>query len=273
MTDAIFPLRAEWERVQALPVCESTGRPLLAVDGVGYLPPLVCYPLKIDWLRAQPAQDQAAYPAPERTSRDSEVADMPSAVAKLAQFAREASWEVRVQASMGNVPHGSTGRPTALKQLIGLRFGAHPMTERRAYVVYESPASRSAWKPRSIMIWGPDLTPYAHCGMTELRAYLAEKCLSEASELRTWVRGLERERRAAEAFQKRRATVRVQIRKVADEGRLRASQQEDRAEWFKIDAEWRAKVADLQDGVFTSEEVAEMIDPARRRRTSREGLS
>lgn len=220
-----------------------------------------------------PAPPLAEYPAPAYTSRDSQAVELPSAAAKLAQVAREASWEVRAQSSMGSIPHARTGRPTAEKKLIALRFGAHPMTERRAYVIYESPASRSAWKPRSIMIWGPDLTPYAHCGMVELRAYLAEKCLSEASELRTWVRRLERERRAAEAFQKRRATVRSQIRKVADEGRFRAAQQEDRAEWFKIDAEWRAKIADLQDGVFTSDEVAEMIDPDRRRRTSREGLS
>jgi hypothetical protein len=174
---------------------------------------------------------------------------------------------------MGSPPQARTGRPTALKQLVALRFGAHPMTDRQAYAVYESPASRSTWKPRSVMIWGPDLPPYAHCGVEALRLFLAEKALRPAAEVRTWVRGMERERRASEAFRKRRDSVRKQIRKVADEGRLAASRAETRQEYAEIDAAWREKVADLQDGVFSSDEVAEMIDPARRRGTFREGLS
>lgn len=220
-----------------------------------------------------PAAALAEYPAPAYTSRDPQAVELPSAVAKLAQVAREASWEVRAQSSMGSIPHARTGRPTAEKKLIALRFGAHPMTERQAYVIYESPASRSAWKPRSIMIWGPDLTPYAHCSVMALQLYLTEKATLSAPELRTWIRTLEVRRRAAEAFQKRRQTVRAQIRKVADEGRFKAARAETRQEYAEIDAEWRAKVADLQDGVFTSEEVAEMLDPARRRGTFREGLS
>lgn len=252
---ARFPSRWEWEQA------------------INLYPPLVCYPLKVEWLSTQPDQDQESYPAPERSSRDGEAGKAPSAAEKLSSFAAEAGWGVRGQSSMGNTPHGRTGRPTALKELYALRFGAHPRTDRRAYVVYETPAGRSLWKPRSIMIWGPDLPPYAHCGMEELKLYLTEAPAAPKSGLSLWVRILESDRRQSEAFKKRRDTVRKQIRKVADEGRFLAAQQEDRAEWFKIDSEWRSKVKDLQDGVFTSDEVEAIIDPARKRSAGREGLS
>jgi hypothetical protein len=120
------------------------------------------------------------------------------------------------------------------------------------------------------MIWGPDLPPYAHCSMADLRAYLAEKVYETETALRAWVADLEKGRQAGEAHQKRRMTVRRQILKVADEGRFRAGQAETRQEFAVLDAQWREKVADLQDGVFTSEEVAVML--GRRRGTYKEAL-
>lgn len=263
-SEARFPLKADWLRI--------AGSGLPAGSLAALEPPLVCFPLRGEW-EALRGSERAAYPAPERTSRDGAPADIPSAVGKLAQFAREASWEVRVQESVGNVPHGSTGRPTGLKRLIALRFGAHPMTDRQAYVVYETTVNKVAWKPRSIMIWGPDLNPYAHCGMNELRTYLRDLTWHDTRQINAWVAAIEKARREVEAFQKRRTAARAQIRKVADDGRFRAGQAETRQEYAELDAAWRSKVADLQDGLFTSEEVAQMIDPDRRRAPSRQGMS
>ncbi len=120
------------------------------------------------------------FPVPLLSSRD-ECPDpaerlAPLPVLKLAEFAREYSWEVRTQYSQGNMPHAVTGRPGILKDLIALRFGAHPMTDRQAYAVY----ARQAWPPvgkwswSSVMIWGPDLPPFGGCGITELKNYLSE---------------------------------------------------------------------------------------------------
>jgi len=265
-SEARFPLKIDWERVQDLPEWQRGGS-LAAIE-----PPLVCFPLKIDWEATQPRQ-ASTYPAPVRTSRDPGPVDLPSAVQKLAQSASKAGWQVIAQRSTGNVPHGSTGRPTGLKELVALRFGGNLHTARQAYVVYESPAGRSAWKPRSIMIWGPDLTPYAHCSIENLRTFLAEKYMLTEPYLMDWVFDLERARLRSEAVQKRRMTVRRQIVKIADEGRFKASTAEDRQTFRALEDEWKLRVADLQDGVFTSEEVAVMIDPSRRRRASREGLS
>lgn len=234
--------------------------------------PLVAFPLRSEWEATQPVQ-VSTYPAPRVSSRDGEPGALPSAIEKQAQFARKAGWGVIAQRSAGNFPHGSTGRPTALKDVIGLRFGGHLLTARRAYMTYESPAGTSAWKPRSIMIWGPDLTPYAHCSIADLRAYLAEESFKGRASLEMWVRGLEKVRLESEAVQKRRATVRRQIVKAADDGRFKAGQAEDRKTFWELEDEWKARVAKLQEDVFTSEEVALMIDPDRRRRSSREGLS
>jgi hypothetical protein len=262
--EARFPLKIDWERVQALPEWQRGGS-LAALEA-----PLVAFPLRSEWDALQGAQREP-YPAPVRTSRQGVPLpqELPSAVEKLASFAREQRWEVIAQSSMGNVPHGSTGRPTALKRLAALRFGRHP-SGRGAYVVYEAPAKTESWKPRSIMIWGPDLAPYAHCSMADLKAYLMHYARQDEAQLKRWVTGLEKARQASEAHQKRRMTVRRQILKVADDGRFRAGQAEDRKEYDLLEREWREKVADLQDGVFSSEEVAAMLE--RRRGTYREAL-
>ncbi len=257
-SEARFPLRIDWERVMALPEWQRGGS--LADPE----PALACFPLKSEWEALQGAQAEA-YPAPNFTSRDDVAIKFPSAVEKLAQFARGQGWRVIAQSSMGNVPHGSTGRPTALKRLAALRFGDH-RSGRRAYVVYEAPAITESWKPRSVMIWGPDLPPYAHLGSVDLKLYLAEKAELPTAELLAWVAGLEKARQASEALQKRRTAVRRQIVKVADEGRFQAARAETRQEWSEADAAWRSKVADLQDGYFTSAEVETMINRARAHR-------
>jgi hypothetical protein len=120
--------------------------------------PLNCFPMRMEWEATLPFLIAEPFPAPLIESRSSSSRTMtnlcPSSVMKLAEFAREYSWEVRTQFSQGCIPHATTGRPSALKDLIGLRFGAHPMTQRQAYAVYSRNASGGAWTWSSIMIWG-----------------------------------------------------------------------------------------------------------------------
>src|SRR5512142_1925860 len=105
------------------------------------------------------------FPAPtfdtRQTTNDGMI--IPTPVLNLAQFAREHSWEVRTQFSQGHFPHATTGRPGALKDVIGVRFGAHPMTDRQAYAIYARTASdrggKGVWSWESFMVWGPDLPP------------------------------------------------------------------------------------------------------------------
>lgn len=225
--------------------------------------PLVCFPLKIDMQMANPADTHEPFPAPRRTSR----ADPPKGYAiprsamQLAEFAREASWEVRVQVSEGRFPHGSTGRPGALKEVIALRFGEHPMTDRRAYAVYSRMASGGTWGWSSFMIWGPDLAPFAGCFLADLKAYLGMAPEMPTNDLVGWVAGLKGAIYLSEEARKRRMRVRAQIAKVSRDGRFEAARQESRLEWDRADQAWRSKVRDLADGVFTLEELEKIITP------------
>lgn len=268
MTDseARFPLRSDWERVQVLPPWLPAGS--LADPE----PDLVAFPLKCEWEAARGVVEEP-YPDPVFTSRDRTAVILPSALTKLAEFAAGAGWGVIPQASMGRAPHGSTGRPTALKRFIALRIGGHLLTTAGAYIVYESPEKSEAWKINSCMAWAPGLSPYPHLSAVQFRTFLAEVALMPLAWMSTWVADIEQARQESAALVKRRATVRAQIRKVADQGRYLAATQDARADFDRVDAEWRSKIADLQDGVFTSEEVAVMIDPSRKRAAGKEGMS
>ena len=77
------------------------------------------------------------HPAPTVSSREGRDAVLcPAAVLKLAERAREAGWEVRLQYAKGRGVHGSTGRPLAEKESFALVFHSHPMTALGAYAVY-----------------------------------------------------------------------------------------------------------------------------------------
>lgn len=165
--------------------------------------PLHCFPMRIDWEATLPILAAEPFPAPVRTSRELDNAPRPAPVMKLAEFAREHSWEVWTQYSQGYVPHAITGRPGALKALIGLRFGAHPMTDRQAYAVYSRNASSGTWTWTSVAIWGPDLSPYLGCGITELKEYLREPDIPVVP-LLAWVAMIEKGRAEHAALVKAR---------------------------------------------------------------------
>lgn len=116
------------------------------------------------------------HPAPEVLGKwGAEMPDLaPEPVLKLAELAREAGWEVRVSRARGNGVHGSTGRPTALRDSIALSFGLHPLSPgTQAVCVYVRPASGGTWSWGSVWLWGRELPHFGLCGFTELKEWLA----------------------------------------------------------------------------------------------------
>lgn len=162
------------------------------------------------------------FPAPLRSSRISiSGVQVPTPVLSLVEFARENSWEVRTQYSQGCMPHATTGRPGVLKDLIGVRFGAHPMTPRQAYAVYSRNASGGGWAWSSVMIWGPDLPPYRGCGISELKAYLMMCPTTGTVALGMWVRDLKEIAANGEMLRKRREAARKDVKDMNMAGRTR----------------------------------------------------
>jgi hypothetical protein len=106
----------------------------------------------------------ASYPRPEWTSRDDVSAPDVPTVQALADRARAAGWVVDVASSRGSVPHGSTGRPTAVKTLWSVRM-RHPDGV-AAYAV----RAGAAWS--SVMIWGKSITWFPYASITDLGEFV-----------------------------------------------------------------------------------------------------
>lgn len=111
------------------------------------------------------AGDAGPYPAPEWTSRDDASAPDVPTVRALADRARAAGWFVDVASSRGSVPHGSTGRPTAVKTLWSVRM--RHTNGVAAYAVRSGPA----WS--SVMIWGSAITWFPYASITDLSEFIA----------------------------------------------------------------------------------------------------
>lgn len=109
------------------------------------------------------------YPAPEWTSRDAqghaEAAGAPAVVLSLAGRARGAGWEARVQCSRGRRPHGSTGRPLAVKTLYAVVM-AHAEMGANAYAVHDG----GAWS--SVMVWGRSFPFFPLASVTDLHGFI-----------------------------------------------------------------------------------------------------
>jgi hypothetical protein len=163
-----------------------------------------------------PPEVREAYPVPEAESRTPWPYGMefPAPIDALALFACSAGWKVKVAYSRGRMPHGSTGRPGALKHLISLRFGGHPMTDRQAYAVYsKSVTGAGTWSWSSVWIWGPDLPPFGMCGQLDFRVYLKEIVILEKPYVATWVGGVRR--RVTEAEVARKLKAKTTVKKTA----------------------------------------------------------
>lgn len=116
-------------------------------------------------LTAATIEVRPVFPAPLVTSRDpwDGVTGAPSAVLKLAESARAASWIVGVQRSRGSVPHASHGAPGAVKWRYAVRLGR---AGANAYAVHDT----TAWK--SVMLWGDARTWFALASVTDLQEYI-----------------------------------------------------------------------------------------------------
>jgi hypothetical protein len=134
-----------------------------------------------DWLAyfrdlAPKEEPVAVRPAPEVSSRAPWPGDFgppPGPVLKLAQDGREAGWEVLTAYSRG---YGLMYRGSwQCEERISLRFGLHPKTGRQAYAIYRRTAGEKAgaWTWHQVYLWGPDLTPFGLCTVTDLRYFLA----------------------------------------------------------------------------------------------------
>jgi hypothetical protein len=180
--------------------------------------PTVGYPAPGQGVRPlQPAAE--AFPAPQLTSREiSDIGHDLAPVAHLAALAQEYGWGVKIQSSRGNMPHGTTGKPTALRNLIGVRFGGHVDTPRQAYAVYSKPVAGGTWTWSSVYIWGPDLPPYGGCGITELREFITFARTEDYS-LAAWVADIKAFRVVQEEHRKIAAKIR------AAKGNTRASEE------------------------------------------------
>lgn len=222
--------------------------------------PLNCFPMRIDWEATLPVLTAEPFPAPALHSRMSRALTfpMPDPVLKLSEFAREHSWDVRVQYSQGYQPHVTTGRPGALKDVIGLRFGAHPMTDRQAYAIYMRNAGGGEWAWDSVMIWGRDLLPFGGCGVTELRDYL-EHITMPVADITRWVMRIRGMRAESEALKKRRDAVRKQARATFDQVTLAGHALPWPARLLAAYVESQAIIASAAD-VYTREDLIKIIE-------------
>lgn len=110
---------------------------------------------------------EVPYPAPLATSRDPwDGEGTPSPVLKLAEKAREASWDVRVQRSRGCVPHAAHGTPGAVKWLYALVLGNG---EASAYAVHDG----AGWT--SVMLWGRTRAWFPAASVTDLAEYVSAR--------------------------------------------------------------------------------------------------
>lgn len=142
---------------------------------------------------APPAADP--YPAPEVTSREEwDGGGCPSPVLKLAERAREASWDVRVQRSRGSAPHATTGRPGAVKWRYALVLSRDDNAW-SAYAVHDG----ASWT--SVMLWGSTRPWFPLASVTDLAAYVdAGGEMDEA-----WYAGIRERVAGADARRKLRA--------------------------------------------------------------------
>jgi hypothetical protein len=114
-------------------------------------PPLVSFPLRIDWEATLSAAGREPYPAPVVDSRAGvEPALWPGALLSMTSYALEQGWSVVQQHSRGYLPHATRGVPGKLKDWYALRMGSTDRG-RRAYLTHDG----TAW--HSMAIWGPDV--------------------------------------------------------------------------------------------------------------------
>lgn len=129
--------------------------------------PVAGYPIGLGSTLGTPPAD-VSYPAPEVSSRDGLMIDWPEAFASLARFAQAHGWQVREQYARGRRPHGTTGRPGAVRDSLALRM----MRGRRSAVaVYVH--GTSSWQWETMYVWADGENHRRMDNVTALKAELS----------------------------------------------------------------------------------------------------
>jgi hypothetical protein len=166
--------------------------PVLA--GPGAWLPLAPVPApEVSKAEARGVKWDGIFPAPVLTSRDeaSKELPIPSAVRKLAERAVAASWDVRVQTSMGCVPNAAHGAPGAVKTL-------HAVVGRRGQRAFNAVHDGLKWK---IMVWSDTIPWFPSCSVTDLDQWIKGY---DHDQWPAWIEAVRQRVRAAEAAKKAR---------------------------------------------------------------------
>jgi hypothetical protein len=91
------------------------------------------------------------YPRPEITSRDGVQGPQKDAVDDLVAMARAHGWTAVVTYSRGCLPHGTTGKPSAVKDTLAVRM---VRGLERAVAMY---VSGSSWSWDTFILWRQDV--------------------------------------------------------------------------------------------------------------------
>lgn len=155
------------------------------------------------------------FPAPSVSSRIDAV-DWPGAlpsgvvvpgpVVKLAETASAAGWRVRVQRSVGQLPHATHGRPGASREAFAVRGWAEREGIRRSFVAVRRGL---AWD--AVWMWGPGIGWFGHAGMTQLMEYISDPMRDES-----WFAPIRAKRMEQERQAKQRAKDRPKKAKIAE---------------------------------------------------------
>jgi hypothetical protein len=123
----------------------------------------VCFPLRCEW-EASRNVGLVTHPAPEMVGEWSRECDL-----DIAEIGRRAGWNVRARYAVGTGIHGTTGRPTSLRESVAVRFdrpGWH------AVAVRSRAARGGTWGWHSIWAWGSELPHRGLPLLADLRDWL-----------------------------------------------------------------------------------------------------
>lgn len=156
------------------------------------------------------------YPAPReaRSSLSGEMNGVPGPVLGLARDAHRLGWVVRVQHSIGCLPHATTGRPGPEREWFAVvmrRGGPAGSADGtggagfQAYGVYGG----GVWS--SCAVWDTTRAPFAACSVSDVRSFLAEPGPGQG-----WYDAIRQ--RQAEAAARQKAAAAARPRKGTGEG-------------------------------------------------------
>jgi len=139
-----------------------------AVGVLGAYSPVVGYPRSSQ--RREELGAKLEHPAPELPGHwcESREHAIPKVVEKLVVAAKGGGWEVRVSHSRGTGMHGTTGKPTSIREIWQLGFGRHPERGEQACAAYSVPGG---WG--SMWIWGKRRTFWSVPTLADLGEWLA----------------------------------------------------------------------------------------------------